>query len=135
MLGMKNYTREYIDGCRSRVDSDLVAYRNLVAADKTHLDSDFEPVFFNTMVLLLDHFFVHRLRTIEGKNGNPLNEVRVMCESILNHNNRMTADKSIKLSPANSVLKVKFGDEIKLTGADFLLIYKAFFAEIESKYL
>jgi hypothetical protein len=145
MLGMRNYTQEYIDRCRSRVDSDLSVYKNLVAAVKnnsatneTQLNSAivaFEAVFFNNMVLLLDDFFVHRLRTIEGKDGNPLNEVRVMCDSMMSNNNIMSEDKSINLSPAKSVLKVQFGDEIKLTGADFLLICKASFAEIESKYL
>ena len=47
----------------------------------------------------------------------------------------MCADKSIKFDQAKSGLKYKVGEEIKLSEADFLLIYKAFFAEIESKYL
>jgi hypothetical protein len=47
----------------------------------------------------------------------------------------MIADKSIKLTPAKSVLKYQVGDEIKLNEADFLLIFSAFFAELESKYV
>jgi hypothetical protein len=145
MLGMRNYTREYIDACRSRVDADVSAYRGLVAAVRNQAATDerlvgpaigtLESTFFNNMVLMLDYFFVHRLRTVEGKDGNPLNEVRVMCNSMLLSNNIMSTDNSIKLSPAKSVLKYQFGDEINVSEADFLLISKAFFDEIESKYL
>src|SRR5438552_19035406 len=104
MLGIKNYTKEYIEGCRARVDLDLTAYRNLVgnkeATNKTQSNSPaFETTFFNNMVLLLDYFFVHRLRMIDGNDGNPLNEVRVICNSILYNHNIMNADKLLKLSP------------------------------------
>jgi hypothetical protein len=71
----------------------------------------FEATFFNNMVLLLDYLFVHRLRTVEGKDGNPLNEVRILCNSMLLNDNIMTADKSIKLSPEGSVLKYRVGDK------------------------
>lgn len=150
MLGMKTYPQEYIDGCRSKVESDIAAYRKLVAAAKLQPASDkslqaSEATFFNNMVLMLDYFFVHRLTGIEGKDGNPLNEVRVLCDSLLGSSpsrqlyrhgsNIMTADKSIKLSPEKSVLKYQAGDEIKLNEADFLRLSKAFFAEIERKYL
>ncbi|MBI3243400.1 MAG: hypothetical protein HYZ49_14015 [Chloroflexi bacterium] len=140
MLGVRNYTKEYIDGCRSRVDLDLSTYKKLVAAARNQPESvkaieAFEATFFNNMVLLLDHFFVHRLRVVEGKDGNPLNEVRLLCDSMMNNKNIMRADKTIKFDPAKSVLKYKVGDEIKLNQADFLLIYKAFFAELESKFL
>jgi hypothetical protein len=137
MLGMRNYPQEYIDACRSRVDSDLTAYRSFVASTRSQRAASkaFEATFFNNMMLLLDTFFVHRLRTVEGKDGNPLNEVRVMCDSMLHNNSIMSPDKTIKLSPERSILKYRVGDEIKMNEDDFLLLSKAFFAEIESKYL
>jgi hypothetical protein len=141
MLGMKNYTRTYIDACRARVDADVAACRKLVAAarkqpspGKTALEA-FEGRFFNNMALVLDEMFVHRLRTVEGKDGNALNEVRVLCNSMLHNNNVMAADNSIKLSPGKSVLKYEVGDEIKLNEAGFVALSTAFFAELERKYL
>ena len=142
MLGMRTYTQDYIDACRARVDADLRAYRKQVgkAASK-----EFEVRFFNDQVLLLDHMFVHRLTGIEGKDGNPLNEVRVLCNSILLNQGKLQVDKlpgwpnsagpSIKLPPEKSVLKLRVGDDVKLSEADFVRLCKAFFAEIEKKYL
>ncbi|HLG12719.1 MAG TPA: hypothetical protein VI876_13250, partial [Dehalococcoidia bacterium] len=95
----------------------------------------FESTLFNNLVLVLDAFFVHRLRTVEGKDGNPLNEVRVICNSLLNNRNVMTADESIKLSPEKSVLQYQFGEAIKLNEAAFILIFQAFFTEIERKFV
>lgn len=87
------------------------------------------------MVLVLDEMFVHRLRTVEGKDGNALNEVRGLCNSMLHHNNVMTADNSIKLSSSKSVLKYEVGDEIKLSETGFVALSTAFFVEIAHKYL
>ncbi len=68
---------------------------------------------------------MHRLRGIEGKDGNPLNEVRVLCNSILLNKGRLQIDKlpgwptsagaSLKLPRETSVLKLKAGDEVKLS--------------------
>jgi hypothetical protein len=145
MLGMKKYPKKYVDGCRSRVDADLAAYRNLVTATSKQTTASttrrnsargvFQAAFFSDQLLLLDYYFVHRLRTMEGKDGNPLNEVRILCTSILENNHVMVTDKSIKYSPEQSVLKYRVGDEIQLNEGDFLLISKAFFAEIRRKYL
>jgi hypothetical protein len=106
---------------------------------------EFEVRFFNDQVLLLDHMFVHRLMGIEGKDGNPLNEVRVLCNSILLNQGKLQVDKlpgwpnsagaSIKLPPEKSVLKLRVGDDVKLREADFVRLSKAFFAEVEKKYL
>ncbi len=139
MLGMRKYTQKYIDGCRESVESDLAAYRKMAGAAGKGRSSRaaqvFESTFFNNMVLVLEHSFVHRLRTVEGKDGNPLNEVRLLADSMLTNNNKMKSDRSIKLSPETSVLKYREGDEIKLSENDFTQLSKAFFAEIENKYL
>ena len=88
--------------------------------------------------------FVHRLSGIEGKDGNPMNEVRVLCNSILLNSGKLQVDRlpgwpnsavsGIKLAREKSVLKLKVGDEVKLTEADFVKLSKAFFAELEEKY-
>jgi hypothetical protein len=145
MLGVKKYTQTYIDECRSKVNVQLSTYNNLITTARNPVGKNekslnsaiesFEPVFFNNLVLLLDALFVHRLRFIEGKDGNPLNEVRVLCNSMLNNKNIMCADNTIKLNPATSVLKYKVGDEITLSEAEFLRIFMAYFAEIERKFV
>ena len=124
MLCVNNYTQNYIDECRSRVAAQVSAYQTLVAAAKNQATADeplvnaaidaFEPHFFNNMVLALEYYFVHRARAIEKKDGNPLNEVRMLCHSMMNNHNRMDADKTIKFDPAKSVLKYWADDEIKL---------------------
>ncbi len=141
MLCVNNYTQKYIDECRSKVDLQLSTYKNLlttarkqVGANEAILNSAieaFEPVFFNNLVLILDNYFCHRSRTMEGKDGNPLNEVRVLCNSMMNGNHKMCADKTIKLDSAKSILKYKVGDEIKLNEAAFVLIYKAFLLSLK----
>ncbi|MGI0085947.1 MAG: hypothetical protein ACREBQ_12785, partial [Nitrososphaerales archaeon] len=82
---------------------------------------------------------------IEGKDGNPLNEVRVLCNSLLFNQGKLQVDKlpgwpnsagsSLTLPPDQSVLKLKAGDTIALTHAEFVRLADAFFAEIEKKYL
>jgi len=138
---MKKYPKAYIAACRARVDADLRAYRSAVGKTPSR---EFEARFFDDQVLLLDYMFVHRLSGIEGKDGNPLNEVRVLCNSILLNRGKLQVDKlpewpnsavaGIKLPPEKSVLKLKSSDEVRLSEADFQRLSKAFFAELEKKF-
>ncbi len=142
MLGRENYTKEEIDTGRAMVEADLRAYRRLPDAAKT---KEIEAVFFNREIQLLDYMFVHRLRAVEGKDGNPLIEVRVLCNSILLNDGKlqvetppewpMSAGRSLKLPPEKSVLKLKVGDVVKLNEADFMRLSKVFFAALEEKFL
>jgi len=47
----------------------------------------------------------------------------------------MATDKTIKYTPAKSILKLQVGDEIKLTESDFVLLFRAFFTETETKFM
>ena len=153
MLGMKAYAPEYIEDCHSRVESGVSAYKELAAAVRKHPDDErlatalaaLEGAFFNNLLLTLDYSFVHRLAMVEGKDGNPLNEVRILCNSVLLNRGVMAksypwphasalGDKSIKLVPEKSVLKHELGDEIELTEADFSRLSEAFFAEMRDKF-
>src|ERR1700741_1468782 len=112
MLGVKNYRKAYIDAAKKRVNAEVAAYQTVAAATKSSGSGvaaaleDFESRFYNSMVLVLDNTFVHRPRPLEGKDGTPMNEVRVLCQSILEHDGVMTADKAIKLVPEKSVSKL-----------------------------
>jgi hypothetical protein len=129
MLGMSSYPQAYIDDCKARVESQLATYRK--SAPK---NGDLDAAFFNNLVIVLDSFFMHRLRGKEGKDGNPLNEVRVLVGSMMANGERLMFDKQIKLDPAKSVLGLDVGDPIALSEADFVALSKAFFREIESRF-
>ena len=57
-----------------------------------------------------------------------------MCNSLMDNDGVMAADKTIRMKPADSLLKYEVGDEIRLSEGEFRLLAKGFLAEIESKY-
>ena len=141
MLGMKKYTEAYVSACRASVKENLLAYRKQVGKTSS---KDFESRYFNCQVLLLDYMFVHRLTGIEGKDGNALNEVRILCNSILLNNGKLQIEKlpswpnssgsGMKLPREKSILKLQPGDQIQLSESDFARLSETFFQEIENRY-
>jgi len=137
MLGMKTYEKEYVGACRAKIDADVRAF-------KKSGSKELETTFFNNMVLKLEYMFVHRLTGIEGKDGNPLNEVRVLSNSMLLNQGKLQVDRlpgwpnsagsGIKLPPDKSVLKLRAGDAVQVSEDGFVRLAKAFFAEIEKRY-
>ncbi|MFC0448275.1 hypothetical protein ACFFI2_09115, partial [Rhodococcus jostii] len=91
MLGRKNYTQDEVDHAEQSVAQQIAAYTALTAAISGEVtgkevfaaSEDFEPLFFNNMVLVLDRYFVHRIRAVTGKDGNPLNEVEIIADSLI----------------------------------------------------
>jgi hypothetical protein len=137
VLGVNAYPRQYVDGVRAKLDAQVSFYKDVAkAAGKATKALDaFEPVFFNNLVVVLEMAFVHRLRTKEGKDGNALNEVRLLTTSLLSNDGRLVADKQIKLKPESSVLGLSVGDEIRLNDKDFGALSDAFFAELEKRFV
>lgn len=131
MLAANKYPNDDVDACRRRVALQISTYQGVKGASGI---ASFEHQFFNNMVLVLDYLFVHRTRTLELKDGNPLNEVRVVCNSLLQNDGLMGKDNSIKLDPAKSVLGLHVGEEILIDEPAFERLSEAFFAELERKF-
>ena len=136
MLGRNSYTTEELAAGQAAVKQQLAAYKKIAKAAGTDKAlGELEPVFFNNMVLVLDRYYVHRIRATSGKDTNPLTEVELIVESLLSNDGVMRTNNVIKYVPGKSVLKLEAGAKIRLTQGDFERLSKAFFAELESKFL
>lgn len=124
MLSAKTYPQEYIDDGRAFVAARVDA---VTAAGGS-------PALLDALVLVLDHWFVHRMRGAEGKDGNPLNEVRMLANSISQHRGVLQADSTIRYKDDTSVLGLAIGEEIVLDVERFERLASAYFAEIESRF-
>ncbi len=134
MLCRNTYDRDYIAQSRDKIAAQLAAYKRVAATSDPAAVVDFEPLFLNNLVVVLDNLFVHRTRAIEGKDGNPCNEVRVLCNSVMQNGCVLEVEKSIKWNPAKSVLKLAPGDKIALSVAAFEELASAYFVDIEAKF-
>jgi hypothetical protein len=135
MLAVTKYPPEYVDTCRAAMAAQIKAYKRLAkAAGDGAPRTAFEPLFFNNLVLVLNAYFVHRTRALEGKDGNPMNEVRMLGNSILDNDAVLTAEKAIKFKPETSVLGLAIGDRIALDEKAFSRLADAFFTAIEGTF-
>ena len=140
MLGRKTYTLQELDNATIAIEQQLAAYtalRSAAAADPaatSALDA-FEPILLENLLLALDRRFVHRLRGSAGKDANPLNEVELLTESLLNNGGVLRANNVIKLVAEQTVLGFEVGDRIVLDAQQFERLARAFLAEIDAKFL
>jgi len=79
MLAVSSYSPDYVQTCHAAVAAQLAAFAALPAGKAKDA---FAPGYFNAMVLALDSWFLHRQRSNEGKEGGPLNELRLLCDGI-----------------------------------------------------
>ena len=87
------------------------------------------------MTLALDRWFVHRVRLVAGKDGNPLNEVELLSESLMSDGGALRANNVIKLVPADSVVKLEIGDPIRMSAAQFARLAEAYLAELDDRFV
>ena len=142
MLGRNSYSREEFEHARSSLDTQVSAYADLVKrlsakATDTKVESSlaaFEGLFFNNLLLVLDRYFVHRIRSVAGKDGNPLNEVELICESLMNNNGIFRGNNVIRYIVEGSVVGLNIGDQIRLSVGEFERLSSAFFDELQRKF-
>ena len=136
MLGRKTYAREELDHGKAIIERQLATYNSMVRsiADQGALRA-FEGAFCNTLILALDRLYVHRLRVVTGKDGNPLNEVELLCESLLNNDGVFRGNSVVRYDSEQSVLTYKVGDTISLSAGEFEQLATAFFQELERRFL
>jgi len=141
MLGRKTYTREELENARTVMDAQLAAWRALTEATDgsdpkaaAALEA-VEPLLFNNMALVLDRYFVHRLRAVTGKDGNPLNEVELLSESLMNNDGVLRGNNVVKFVPERSVTRLEPGERIRLSADEFERLAGAFLGELEAKFL
>jgi hypothetical protein len=141
MLGRKNYTKEEYENAAAAVARQIAAYKKIVklagGADKkaSATVDDFEAVYFNNMVLVLDRYFVHRIRPVTGKDTNPLNEVELIADALVNNGGVLQTNKVIKYVVDDSVLALQPGDPIKVSVAQFERLSTAFLDELKRRFL
>lgn len=129
MLGRNSYTTEELESCRAHVDALLVAWEANAIEDTT-----LENLVFTQAVVALDAWFAHRLRTMEGEDGNPMNEVRVLADSVVANDGIVRVEGSIQWSPERSVLGLDVGDEVEVTADGFEHLAAAYLAAVEATY-
>jgi len=128
MLGRNGFTTDELRDAKAAVAQQLAAFRGLTDAGAA------EGVYFNAMVLALDRRFVHRVRAVSGKDGNPLNEVELIADSVMNNNGVLRGSTVIRYGPEKSVLGLAIGDRISLGADDFARLASEFFAELERRF-
>jgi len=139
VLAVTSYPEVHVQLAAAGVAEQLAAFADLGAATRGNPQAEkalgaFAPGYFNSMLLALDHHFMHRMRGAEGKDGNPLNEVRMLCDAIMEHGGVLQANKTIKYSAARSVSGIEIGQSVVLDAATFERLADAYIAEIGKRF-
>ena len=141
MLGRKTFSRAEIDRARLMIGSQLEAYRELARAargadggDVQPALAEFEHIFFTTLVLALDRPFVHRVRMVTGTEATALNELELICDSLLSGDGVFRLGTVVKYAPETSIVGLEEGAHVRLTADQFERLADAVFAELDAKF-
>jgi hypothetical protein len=139
MPGRKDYIQEKFEHGKASIHAQLAEYkqpvREIASGKGATALKNIGGLFFNFMPLVLDHFYVHRLRMVTGKDGNPLDQVEMICDSLMNNNGIFHDSIVNKYIPDQPVVKPHVGDKMSLSADEFERLSAAFIAEWKCKFL
>ena len=136
MLMRSDYPTAYVDAVRAMVADNVASYAALGLPE----ENDFQRGYVHQLLLALDSYFTHRGRGLEGKDGNPLNEVRMITDSLQGNDAQgpivplLAGNSTIKYKPEGSVLGLAVGDPIDLSVAEYEKLAVAFLDEIQKRF-
>jgi hypothetical protein len=132
-----------VQACRTELAAQVQAYRDLVgAASKasgmslTRIDAALaalEPAFFNNLLIALDARFANRPDGVDGRQGDALDEVRLLCAALMANGGVLAAQPGVAYEPSLAVLRVDIGERVALNADDFEAIAAAFLDTIEHR--
>ena len=134
MLGRSSYPAAQIAAARREFARLAAGWRVVSAQSEPRAVAQAEVQMFNQMVVALDAWFMHRLRGAEGKDGNPMNEVRLLAAGVTTHGGVFPSDPTIKWKPESSVSGYRPGDAIALTEEVFSRLADVFLHGITAKF-
>ncbi len=129
MTDRTTYTSDEVESCRDNCDALLAAW----GANDIE-DSTLESLVFGQAVVVLHTWFGHRRRELEGGDGNPMNEVRVIADSIVDNDAVLRVEGPITWVPERTVLRLDVGDDVQITANGFERLTAAYLAAIEATY-
>lgn len=134
--------QDYIDTCRARVESQIVAFREFAAAvsrvgieDDPGLESMLESLeydYFNNMVIVLHAYFADRIDHRRPP-GPIAAEVAVLRRSLIEGEGALLGEDDAP--EVQGVLGIGPGDSIQLTQHSFSRLAGAYFSEVERRHL
>ena len=136
MLMRGDYPTEYVDAVRAMVAANVASYTALGLPE----GHDFERGYVHQLLLALDSYFTHRGRGQEGKDGNPLNELRMITDSLQGNDGHgpiaplLATNSTIRYKPESSVLGLAIGDPLDLSVAEYHRLAVAFLDELEKRF-
>ena len=139
MLAVTRYDEVYVQLTAARVEEQLAAWAALAESVRGNAAAEaalaaFAPGYFATALLALDHHFMHRMRGAEGKDGNPLNEVRMLSDAIVENDGVLGENKTIKYKVDKAIAGVEIGEKIVLDAETFGKLAKAYIEEIGKRF-
>ena len=134
MLGRSTYPKTQIAACRAEMAQLCATWRAIAARSEAKARAEAEAQVFNQMAVALEGWFVQRLRGVEGKDGNPMNEVRLLAQGVTSNGGYFPSDNTIKWRPEACVTGYRAGDRIALSEAIFARLSEAYLDALTAKF-
>jgi len=116
MLGRKTYTQEELDNATAALARQVAAYQELVDA---------------VAAAPSDPRIAAAVEAFEPM----LNEVELLTESLMNNDDVLRGNNVVKFVADQSVTKLVVGDRLQLSDEQFERLAKAFFTDLERKFV